>query len=386
MSTTEGGASKSGLTLVRGLKKLGIEIVAACPTEGSLSEVLRKDGIAVETFGYEWAYPYFQRTFMGALKFIPKMFRDKIRNRKALHRMLDFAEKFKPDLIHTNTGVADIGFRLARHLNLPHISHFREFGWKDCSAVMWHERRLHSYRLQHGIAIGKEILKWHSRPNDDNILIYNGIVNQGDSRISPNKESYFLYVGALFKEKGIEDLLEAYSRINIQLRKMHPLKIAGSTVDLKYMDYLSDLTRELDIADDVEWLGERHDIADLMYKARALVVPSHNEAFGRIVVEGIINGCLVVGRNRAGIKEQFDNGLATTSKEIGLRFDTVEQLSTILSKIAESDVYFTEQSSTMIPMGQKTVEGLYSIQGYIDSVADFYKKIITCDSTSHCES
>lgn len=375
MSSIKGGASKSGLTLVRGLQKRGIEIVAACPAEGSLSSALRKDGIKVETFGYEWAYPYFERSSKGVLKFLPKLIRDRRRNRKALRRMMDFAQEFKPDIIHTNSGVADIGLRLARRLGLPHVSHFREFGWKDCSAVMWHERRMRSYPLQHGIAIGKDILKWHTRTGDDNILIYNGIVNKGDSRICPHKESYILYVGALFKEKGIEDLLEAYSRIDADLRKKHPLKIAGSTVDRRYMDYLADLTNRLGISEDVDWLGERNDINDLMYKAKALVVPSHNEAFGRIVVEGIINGCLVIGRDKAGIKEQFDNGLELTSEEIGLRFNTIEELSDILTQIGHSETYSPDNTSTMIALGQKTVENLYSIEQYVSSVADFYQKI-----------
>lgn len=375
-SWIKGGASKSGLTLVKGLQRQRVKIVAACPEEGSLSEILRKEGIEVRTFGYNWAYPYVERSLKGLLKFGPKLILNSIKNRKALDRMTVFAEEFRPDIIHTNSGVADIGLRLAKRLGLPHVSHFREFGWRDCNALMWHEQRMRRYPRQHGIAIGKDILNWHTKQGDDNTLIYNGIVNSGDIRRCYDKYPYLLYVGGLFKEKGIEDLLEAYSKLNPDLRKSHRLKIAGSTVDSRYMQYLSSLTDRLDLTSDVEWLGERSDINDLMYRAKALVVPSHNEAFGRIVVEGMINGCLVIGRDMAGIKEQFDNGLEFTSKEIGLRFDSIEELTSILASVMRENIGFSETFLTMTEMGQKTVQSLYSIQRYVDSVIGFYDKII----------
>lgn len=376
MPWIKGGASKSGLTLVKGLQQRGVQVVAACPAEGSLSEILRKEGIEVKTFDYDWAYPYFDSSFKGLLKFLPKLVINSLKNRMALSRMYAFCKEFNPDIIHTNSGVADIGLRLARQLNLPHISHFREFGWKDCNAIMWHARNMHRYPRQHGIAIGKEILKWHTHTGDDNVLIYNGIVNQGDSRICLDKKPYILYVGGLFKEKGIEDLLAAYSKLSPDLRNKYRLKIAGSAVKSGYMDHLISLTDRLGLTSDVEWLGERSDINDLMYRAKALVVPSHNEAFGRIVVEGMINGCLVIGRDKAGIKEQFDNGLEFTSKEIGLRFDSVEELTSILVSVIREDIGSSETFLTMTKMGQKTAQSLYSIQRYVDSVIGFYDKIM----------
>ena len=45
-----------------------------------------------------------------------------------------------------------------------------------------------------------------------------------------------------------------------------------------------------------------------MSKALALFVPSSFEGFGFITVEAMFCGCLVIGRNTGGTKEQFDNG------------------------------------------------------------------------------
>ena len=57
----------------------------------------------------------------------------------------------------------------------------------------------------------------------------------------------------------------------------------------------------------IELLGYRKDIPELMSNAKCLIVPSPNEAFGFITAEGMFNGCLVVGKNTAGTKIQFDN-------------------------------------------------------------------------------
>lgn len=370
---TQGGASKSGLTLVKGLKDRGHEVLAVCPEEGSLSEELRKEGIDVETFNYGWAYPYFDRSFKGILKFIPKIVFNSIKNRKALVKMITRVRSFRPDIIHTNSGVADIGLRLARRLELPHVSHFREFGWKDCNAVMLHEFSMRRYPRQHGIAIGKEIQKWHTKPGDDNTLIYNGLVANGTSMRSTDKESYFLFVGGLYKEKGIEDLLQAYSMMDEDIRLCHPIKIAGSAVDKKYMEYLRKLTDKLGITEYVEWLGERSDVNELMSKARALIVPSHQEAFGRIVVEAMTNGCIVIGRNTAGIKEQLDNGVYITGGEIGFRYDTVEQLATLMQQVAGQDPSTFEP---IIKRSQQTIESLYTTEAYVNNVVDLYERII----------
>ena len=368
----KGGASKSGLTLVKGLQKIGIKVVAICPEEGTLSEELRKEGISVEISGHRWAYPYFERSVVGAIKFIPKMFIYRYHNRKALNKLTDLAESIRPDIIHSNSGVINIGMKLAKRLNIPHISHFREFGWKDCHAIMCHERAMRRYPLQYGIAIGKEIQKWHTGLGDDNTLIYNGIIASGSSKQSTNKDSYFLYVGGIYKEKGIEDLLQSYSMMSEDIREYHHLKIAGSAVDKKYMEFLRKYTNKIGITDYVEWLGERSDVNELMLKATALIVPSHQEAFGRIVVEAMSNGCIVIGHNTAGIKEQLDNGVFITGKEIGFRYENIEQLTTLMQQIVQQDQSTFEP---IIKRSQLTIERLYTTEAYVNNVVEFYNKI-----------
>lgn len=109
-----------------------------------------------------------------------------------------------------------------------------------------------------------------------------------------------------------------------------------------------------------------------MKGATCLVVPSHSEAFGRVVAEAMFNGCLVVGKDAHGIKEQFDNGLKLTGKEIGLRFKTIKEMTEILKRVTGDtpDLYDETRSSAL-----ETVSRLYSEETYVKSVDRFYHKI-----------
>lgn len=369
----KGGASKSGLTLIRGLRSRGVAVMAICPAEDELSARLRSEGFEVRVVSYDWAYPHFKPSPAAWLKILPRIAKTRIVNAKALPRLEEIAAEFRPDIIHTNSGVADIGVKLARRLGVPHVSHFREFGWKDCGAIMLHEKAMGRYARQYGIAIGKEILKFHAKGARETALIYNGIIESPSLTLNPEKDSYFLYVGGLYREKGIEVLLDAYSRLGGEMRKAHPLKIAGSAVAPAYRQHLLSLASRLGIAESVEWLGERGDAARLMAGALALVVPSEHEAFGRIVVEAMANACLVIGRDSEGIKEQFDNGLAAAGAEIGLRFRTAEQLGRLMAEVAAngSGAYIHMRRSA-----EKTVAELYSVEAYADKVLAFYNKIL----------
>ncbi len=86
-------------------------------------------------------------------------------------------------------------------------------------------------------------------------------------------------------------------------------------------------------------------IYDLMNRATALIVPSPFEAFGLITAEAMFNKCLVIGKDTAGTKEQFDNGQRKYNKEIALRFTNEQQLTTHLTDIEQNRYNNTLKSS-----------------------------------------
>ena len=107
-----------------------------------------------------------------------------------------------------------------------------------------------------------------------------------DPGVGDGAGGYAIYVGRLSAEKGIDTLLDAWSRI-----ERLPLKIVGDGPQ-------ADLVRSAcERMSHVEWLGElpHAEVLDLIGGAAMLVMPSRwYETFGRTIIEAYAKGTPVV--------------------------------------------------------------------------------------------
>lgn len=107
-----------------------------------------------------------------------------------------------------------------------------------------------------------------------------------------------------------------------------------------------------------------------MQKAKCLIVTSHAEGFGFITVEAMLNACLVLGRDTAGTKEQFDNGLTITGHDIGLRFKTINELVQQMEFVLKNNTYEICQRAYQVVINK------YSIQKHVYLLMEYYKRIL----------
>lgn len=246
-------------------------------------------------------------------------------NHKAMQQICVICKDYKPDIVYTNVGVINIGQKVAEEMNIPHIYHLREYQNFDFDMHIIPSFAAFCKELQnhHSICITKGI-QAHFGLNDNNsVVIYDGIRNEDTAFFNKDKENYFLFVGRLDESKGVKLVLEAFAKSGI---KNYRLKIAGASLS-KYEDIqLKNLAKDYKIEDKVDFLGVVSDVDSIMRKATALIMASRFEGFGLVTAEAMFNGCLVLGRNVAGTKEQFDNGRTWTGNEIGLRWNSIEEL------------------------------------------------------------
>lgn len=90
--------------------------------------------------------------------------------------------------------------------------------------------------------------------------------------------------------------------------------------DESYLESLRALAHELDVADDVRFVGAlaREPLADLLAVASVTLVPSHSETFGLVALESAASGTPVVGYRSTGLVESVAegvSGLLLTSRE-----------------------------------------------------------------------
>lgn len=368
-----GGSTKSFLNLLDYGLAHGIDPVVVMPDRKGIYRSLADRGIRVYVLPYfyyirPYVYPVHRRLKRGVKNFLSWC---------SSLMLARIAGKEKADIIHTNTSVNNIGYLTARRTGIPHIWHIREYNEAIELEIPHLKERLHdgtSYSITITRDLGREYGLSDLRQSR---TIYNGIVkNLGEMPRQP-KANYFLYVGNVDIIKGIDLCIEAF----ILFRKANPgvttrLLVAGAPTN-RGENLKQDLIGSLEengIADSVEWLGNRSDVADLMQKALATVIASPKEGFGRVMAEAMSQGCLVIGRDLAGTHEQFENGLRLCGREIGLRYSSATGLARLMEEVSAAS---PESFDRMREDAFATVSELYSNEAYGCSVCRFYEEILS---------
>jgi glycosyltransferase involved in cell wall biosynthesis len=111
-------------------------------------------------------------------------------------------------------------------------------------------------------------------------------------------EPYFLYVGRLSNEKGLEDLIAAFCTVHARFPKAR-LELVGSG---PLAAELQQRVTQLNMAHAIVFSGTKSldEIAGLFLKCTALVLPSHSEPWGLVVNEALSYGCPVVVSSACG--------------------------------------------------------------------------------------
>ncbi len=133
--------------------------------------------------------------------------------------------------------------------------------------------------------------------NEDKIHVINNPLDV--SGYTPSKKGdYGLYLGGLYEEKGVLDLLEIFKNISV------PLKIAG---DGTLKDVVQDHARRYD---NIEYLGFQKDIDELVSNSMFTFLFSRWwDNYPYSILESFAYGKPVVASNIGGIPEIVDDGV-----------------------------------------------------------------------------
>ena len=159
------------------------------------------------------------------------------------------------------------------------------------------------------------------------------------------KENYILYFGRIEKEKGIDTLLEAMSKIKKNTR----LVFMG---DGGYSNHLVK-TIEKNNFKNIDFIGFKtgRELISVIMNASIVIVPSiWYEPFGYTVVEAMACGTPVIGSNLGGITEIIDedkNGMifnAGNSDELADKINYLISSPTLIKEMGKSARFKIENS------------------------------------------
>jgi len=233
------------------------------------------------------------------------------RNVAILFELILMITKKKPALVHLNSSLAPNGILrdafisiIIKIFKIPLISHYRgnvvDFPKKLNRGLNYKILRFLFSMSNRNIVLNL-LSKKHcnSEFNSKNTLIIPNFIE--DTILSnkahfKNKKLKVIYVGAIIKAKGIEDIITLASE-----HKNIDFECVGDIVDKElYNKY-----------DNLIFTGslERADVIRKLCESSIFIFPSHSEGFPNAVLEAMAVGLPIIGSNAGAIPEMVDDGL-----------------------------------------------------------------------------
>lgn len=366
-----GGAERHLALITPRLKKLGWQPLIYCISRrGVQSEQLERDGVTV--IGPPWESSASQPLVLKWIQLLASSIK---------FFVILLAQR--PQIVHCVLPLAYVlGAPLALIARVP--------------KVVMSRRSLNFYQTQHPFF--RHIELWlhtrvdailgNSRAVHDQLIelegcderkvgiIYNGIDIAAIDRALPppcpadTPQLRLIIVANLIPYKGHADLIEALGGIKDRLPEPWTLSCAGR--DDGILKRLQDQTRRLDLERQVQFLGERTDVAMLLKSADIGILCSHEEGFANVILEGMAAGLPMVVTDVGGNSEAVVDG------ETGLIVSTRNPpaLAEAILKLATN----SEMRQRMGAMARRRVAERFSIDACVGEYDKAYRRLIEQDS------
>ncbi len=329
-----GGSTVSLISLIQGLKKCSdIEIQVLIPQkkEGLAQKEFCKRKISFKTMLYRRNYKRISEKYR--LKF--HIF--DILNTFASLKLCKYIKKEKIDIVCSNSTGVDIGARAAKMAQVPHIYYVREFMEEDHGCEYRNKKRMRDLleASDYVIFISKAIQEKYTRlyKLKKYTMFFNGFILDdyiiANHVILQNDKLNIIQIGALSDGKGAMNSLKVIKQLrDMGINNIH-MEFVGTGIP-EYVNAMKQYIQNNNLEQFVVISGYSENVKEKIALNDILLMNSRAEGFGRVTVEGMLGGLLVIGRNSAGTAEIIQDG------QNGILFDNDEQLKNILIKILEN--------------------------------------------------
>lgn len=303
-----GGANRSLLMVLKGLKnEYKQNVLVVVPSEGVFSEALKNNGIrytvaSVHEVG--GVYGKGLKSFLRKIKINFLAVRDR---KKGIAFAKSLQESF--DLVYINDNSTYFGSVVARTLQLPYVWHFRSLAnpnvYYNTDAHDAFEKCSKIIAISDGM---KELLDQNPYiPKGKVKRIHNGIPVDEAEKSSQSRENglRFIQCGRITPDKGQMDAIVALGMLKEQGVSDIYLHIVGSAPNgyEAYLESLKEKAAELGLSDNVIFEGTRSDLPVFRKDMNGELMCSVCEPFGRVTLEGMRSGLVVIGSNTGGTPE-----------------------------------------------------------------------------------
>lgn len=360
------GAGKCLVDIATSLEKKGENVIVTLPRHGSLENILKKKKIRYVILREyrEW--------IIGNQKLRGLKLRHFL-NQFSIFKAIWLIKKEKIDIVHVNAITSPIAAIAAEKTKCKLVWHIREFLEDDLHSHFRNAEYAHNIinKADCMIAISKTIKKkWSQELTAPIKVIYDGLPIDEylvKHKIKHNGVNIILYgrisegKGQFFFVKGIHNFLKRNPSIKLNCY------LAGTVNDENYFEKVMAYIHKYHLEENITYLGEIKNVKNMLSKMDISCVCSQREAFGRVTVESVLGGCLVVGAKSGATTELLTDGLDGQLYEYGSVEDFSKQLG-----IAIKDLNVFKQN---MKKSQNKMATEYSLHKNIQSIIEVYKKL-----------
>lgn len=130
--------------------------------------------------------------------------------------------------------------------------------------------------------------------------------------------------------KGLDVFVRCAAEVHRTAPDVH-FVVAGAFSDALLTAKLFDLTRELGLDDRMHWIGQTHEVYELLSETDVFCLLSESEGFPNVVIEAMAAGVPVVATRVGGTPEAVEHGSTGWLVEAGDHLAAAERVTTTLS-------------------------------------------------------
>ena len=371
-NNSSSGAFRSMVALNKILNtEFGVETLVVLPEEGDGAPLLEQAGVrytVIRSFGWVIADAPVSPALRMCISEQKKL------NSEAVRLFLRLIEEEKIDIVHINTSYSYVAALAAHIANKPIVWHLREFLEEDQGKRIYDRRG--GYALISAsdriVAISQALYKKYEGilPKEKMRVIYNGIDEKvfwkPEKKIFRGRTLEFVCAGAINSKKGQEELLRACGKLYRGGFSDFRLRFAG-TYHESDRARLEAIAEEYGIRDKYELLGKRLDVDKLFECADIVFMCSQFEAFGRVTVEGMLSGALVIGADTGGTAEILQDG----KTGYWYRQGDAESLCSVIQKAVQSRV----AAAAVAARGRDYALAHFTARHNAEQIAQMYKEL-----------
>lgn len=176
----------------------------------------------------------------------------------------------------------------------------------------------------------------------------------------------FIFVGRIVRDKGINELVEAFTRFNVEFPMTRLILVGRKEQDLDPID--SDTLAEIERNPSIEAVGEQSDVRPWLVAADAFIFPSYREGFPNVVIEAGAMGLPSIVTDINGSREIIidgQNGIIIPPRDSDAIYEAMKSFITAPAEMA-----------VMRSVARPLIVSRYE-QGYVRKcLKDYYKELL----------